>query len=264
MKIVVMGGTGLVGSKLIPKLAANGHEAIAASPASGVNTITGDGLAEVLKGAEVVVDVTNSPSFEDDAVMNFFTTSTRNLISYERAARVKHHLALSVVGTDRLAESGYFRGKIAQEKLIKESSMPYSILHATQFYEFLVSLADGATEGDEVRLASVLFQPMAADDVAKALEKAATGAPLNGMVEVGGPEVFRLNEFIKLGLKAIGDPRTVVIDPQSRYAGALLSERILIPDEDATRAEVRFEDWLKTNTPRAHGTIAAAPTGQRS
>src|ERR1700747_1678300 len=190
MKIVVIGGTGLIGSKLVPKCREQGHEAVAASPNTGVNTLTGEGLGEVLKGASVVVDVSNSPSWEDSAVLKFFETSTRNLLSYEGTAGVKHHVALSVVGTDRLSESGYFRAKIAQEKMIRESSIPYSIVHATQFFEFLKGLADISMVGDKVHLPHVLWQPMAADDVATAVGRIAVGAPVNGTVEIGGPEQF--------------------------------------------------------------------------
>src|SRR5881397_3787755 len=195
MKIVVIGGTGLIGSRVVTWLRGHGHEAVPASPNSGVNTLTGEGLAEVLKGASVVVDVSNSPSWEDAAVMNFFETSTRNLLTYEASAGVGHHVALSVVGTQRLSESGYFRAKIVQEKLIKSSAVPYSIVHATQFFEFLKSLADISTEGNKVRLPGVLFQPMAADDVAIAVGRIALGEPVNGTVETGGREPFRLDEL---------------------------------------------------------------------
>ena len=256
MKIVVIGGTGLIGSKLVRKLTERGHDAIPASPDSGVNTLTGEGLAEVLNGADVVVDVSNSPSFEEKAVMDFFTKSTGNLLSYGATASVKHHVALSVVGTDRLSESPYFRAKIAQEKLIKESSRPYSIVHATQFFEFVKSIAAAATVGDKVRLAPVLIQPMAADDVASAVGTVAAGTPLNGTVEVAGPETFRLDELIRLGLAAANDPREVVADPQARYFGTLLSERVLLPADDARPGEVRFEDWLNENKP---GAPQAAP-----
>jgi uncharacterized protein YbjT (DUF2867 family) len=244
MKIVVIGGTGLIGSKLVIKLREHGHEAVAASPNSGVNTITGEGLAEILVGASVVVDVSNSPSFEDAAVLKFFETSTRNLLAAEAEAGVGHHVALSVVGTERLAESGYFRAKIAQEKLIKESPVPYSIVHATQFFEFVKSIADAATVGSTVRVAPVFIQPMAADDVAGAVDRAATGSPLNGIVEVAGPEQFRLDEFIRQGLSARKDPREVVADPDARYFGAKLDERTLVPDGDAQLGETRFADWL--------------------
>jgi uncharacterized protein YbjT (DUF2867 family) len=197
MKIVVIGGTGLIGSKLVDKLRKNGHQAVPASPDSGVNTLTGEGLAEALDGAEVAVDVSNSPSFEDAAVLEFFETSTRNLLKAEAAAGVGHHVALSVVGTERLSESGYFRAKIAQERLIKESSIPYSIVHATQFFEFIRSIADAATDGNAVRLAPVLIQPMAADDVASAVGRISVGLPVNGTVEVAGAEPFRLDELIR-------------------------------------------------------------------
>jgi uncharacterized protein YbjT (DUF2867 family) len=244
MKLVVIGGTGLIGSKLVTKLREHGHEAVPASPDTGVNTLTGEGLANVLQGASVVIDVSNSPSFADGPVMEFFTTSTGNLLKYEADAGVKHHVALSVVGTERLSESGYFRAKQAQEKLIRESSVPYSIVHATQFYEFVKSIAAGATEGNTVRLAPVFIQPMAADDVAKAVGMISVGAPVNGIVEIAGPEQFRLDELIRQGLKAKQDPREVVADRGARYFGALLGERTLLPGEGARLGEVRFEEWL--------------------
>lgn len=244
MKIVVIGGTGLIGSKVVTKLRDAGFEAVAASPNSGVNTITGEGVAEVLKGASVVVDVSNSPSFEDAAVLAFFETSTRNLLAAEAAEGVRHHVALSVVGTERLAGSGYMRAKIAQEKLVEESSIPYSIVHATQFFEFMKGIADGATDGGTVRLASVLIQPMAAEDVATAVAKVAAGPPLNGIVEIAGPEQFRLDEIVRRYLGARDDPRSVIADPFARYAGALLEERTLVPAGNATIGETRFEDWL--------------------
>ena len=244
MKIVVIGGTGLIGSKLIEKLTARGYEAIAAAPNTGVNTLTGEGLAEVLKNASVVVDVSNSPSFEEKAVMEFFQISTGNLLSYEAKAGVRHHVALSVVGTDRLQESPYIRAKIAQEKLIKESEIPYSIVHATQFFEFVKSIADTATVGNQVRLPSVFIQPMAAEDVAKAVGRVAVGTPLNGMVEVAGPERLRFDEFIRRGLRARNDLREVVVDPNALYFGAKLSELTLVASGEASIGEVRFEDWL--------------------
>lgn len=244
MRIVVIGGSGLIGSKLVTKLGEQGHEAVAASPNSGVNTLTGEGLAEVLKGASVVVDVSNSPSWEDAAVMEFFKTSTSNLLTYEAAAGVGHHVALSVVGSERLIESGYFRAKIAQENLIKGSSIPYSIVRATQFFEFVKGIADISTEGNQVRLPLALIQPMAADDVASAVGRIALGAPRNGTVEVGGPEQFRLDKLVRRGLAARKDPREVVADPQARYYGAELSERTLLPGDDAQLGETRFEDWL--------------------
>jgi uncharacterized protein YbjT (DUF2867 family) len=244
MKLVIIGGTGLIGSKLVTKLREHGHDAVAAAPNTGVNTLTGEGLAEVLQGASVVVDVSNSPSFEDAAVMEFFTTSTRNLLKAAGAAGVTHYVALSVVGTERLSESGYFRAKIAQEQLIRESSIPYSIVHATQFFEFVKSIAAAASDGNIVRLAPVLIQPMAADDVAKAVGRIAVGAPVNGIVEVAGPEQIRLDELIREGLKARQDPREVVADPQSRYFGAMLSERTLVPADNARLGEIRFQEWL--------------------
>jgi uncharacterized protein YbjT (DUF2867 family) len=245
MKIVVIGGSGLIGSKLVTKLRAEGREVIAASPNTGVNALTGEGLAEVLKDASVVVDVSNSPSWEDAAVMKFFETSTRNLISYEAAAGVGHHVALSVVGTDRLSESGYFRAKIAQEKLIKASSIPWSIVHATQFFEFLKGLADISSDGDKVRLPPVFFQPMAADDVATAVGRIAVGPALNGTVEIGGPEQFRLDDLVRRRLAAMKDPREVIADPRALYSGAKVSEKTLVPDKDARLGETRFETWLK-------------------
>lgn len=244
MKIVVIGGTGLIGSKLVAKLNEYGHEAVAASPNLGVNTITGEGLAAALESASVVVDVSNSPSFEDEAVLSFFETSTGNLLAAEAVAGVQHHVALSVVGTERLSESGYFRAKIAQEKLIAESTIPYTIVHATQFFEFVKSIAAAATDGNTVRLAPVLIQPMAADDVAAAVGKVAVGSPVNGIVEVAGPQQFRLDDLIRQELSARNDPREVVADPHARYYGAELSERTLVPDADARVSETRFEDWL--------------------
>ena len=244
MKVVIIGGTGLIGSKVVTRLREQGHEAVPASPDSGVNTLTGEGLAEVLTGAAVVIDVSNSPSFDDAAVLNFFTTSTRNLLAAEAVAGVAHHVALSVVGSDRLPESGYFRAKVAQEELIAASRIPYSIVRATQFFEFSKRIADEATDGSMVRIAPVLFQPMAAADVATAVAKIAVGAPLNGVVEVAGPQQFRFDEFITLGLRARHDAREVVADPHARYFGAELDERSLVPTTDATLGEMRFEDWL--------------------
>lgn len=244
MKIVVIGGTGLIGSKLVTKLLEQRHEAIAASPNSGVNSVTGEGLAEVLKGASVVVDVSNSPSWEDAAVLKFFETSTRNLLSYGAAAGVGHHVALSVVGTQRLAESGYFRAKIAQEKLIKESSTTYSIVQATQFFEFLKGLADISFDGNKVHLPPVLFQPMAAEDVATAVGRIAVGPPVNGTVEIGGPEQFRMDELVRRRLVALKDPRQVIPDPNALYSGAKISERTLVPGNNARLGETRFETWL--------------------
>ena len=244
MKIVVIGGTGLIGSKLVNKLREHGHEAVAAAPNTGVNTLTGEGLAEVLKGASVVVDVSNAPSWEDAAVLNFFKTSTHNLLTYEAVAGVGHHVALSVVGTDQLSESGYFRAKIAQEKLIKESPIPYTIVHATQFFEFLKGLADISVVDGKVHLPPVLFQPMAADDVASAVGRIAVGQPVNGIVEIGGPEQFRVDELVRRRLATLKDPREVIADPDARYSGAKLSERTLVPGNNARLGETRFETWL--------------------
>jgi uncharacterized protein YbjT (DUF2867 family) len=244
MKVVVIGGTGLIGSKLVRKLIEHGHEAVAASPNTGVNSITGEGLADALKGASAVVDVTNSPSWEDAAVLNFFETSTRNLLAYGAEAGVRHHVALSVVGTDRLLESGFFRAKLAQENLIKTSPIPYSIVRATQFFEFVKSIADFSTEGDTVRLPDALIQPMAGDDVASALGKIVAGSPVNGTVEVGGPEQFRMDELIRKSLAASHDPRKVVADPSARYFGIKVNESSLIPDTEAQLSETRFANWL--------------------
>lgn len=243
MKIVVIGGTGLIGSKLVTRLGEHGHEAVAAAPNTGVDTLTGEGLADALVGADVVVDVSNSPSFEDNAVMEFFETSTRNLLAAEAAAGVGHHVVLSVVGTDRLQGSGYFRAKLAQEKLIAGSSLPYSIVHATQFFEFVPRIADEATDGGTVRLAPVYFQPMAGDDVAKAVGRTAAGTPVNGIVEVGGPEKFRMDEFFSEVLAAQDDPRVVVADPNARYFGVVPGERTLLPGDGATLGELRYRDW---------------------
>jgi uncharacterized protein YbjT (DUF2867 family) len=244
MKIVVIGGTGLIGSKLINKLRKDGHEAVAASPNTGVNSITGEGLAEALKGASVVVDVTNSPSWEDAAVLKFFETSTRTLLTYEAAAGVGHHVAVSVVASERLLESGFFRAKIAQEKLIEESSVPYTIVRATQFFEFVKSIADISVEGDKVHLAPVLFQPMAADDVATGVGRIVVGPPANGIVEIAGPEQFRLDELVRRRLATLKDSREVVTDPNARYSGAKVSEKTLLPGNDARLGETRFEVWL--------------------
>jgi len=255
MKIVVIGGTGLIGSKLVKKLREHGHEAVAASPNTGVNSITGEGLADALKGASVVVDVTNSPSWDDAAVLKFFEISTRNLLANEAAAGVGHHIALSVVGTERLLESGFFRAKFAQEKLIKASSIPYSIVRATQFFEFLKGLADISVDGDKVHLAPVLFQPMAADDVATAVGKIAVGPPVNGTVEIGGPEQFRLDELVRQRLASLKDPREVIADPNARYSGAKISEKTLVPGNNARLGETRFETWLTqpaAQIPSAH------------
>ena len=244
MKIVVVGGSGLIGSKLVTMLTRDGHEVVAASRRSGVDVVTGEGLAEALKGASVVVDVTNSPSFEDAAVMKFFKTATHNLLAAEAAAGVGHHVALSVVGTERLLRSGYLRAKFAQEKLIKDSSVPYSIVQATQFFEFLKTIADAATHGNAVRVPPVHIQPIAADDVARAVAKIATGTPLNGTVEIGGPEPFYLDGLIQRVLGARNDPREVIADPHARYFGTELNERSLVAGDEAELGEIRFDEWL--------------------
>jgi uncharacterized protein YbjT (DUF2867 family) len=244
MKIVVIGGSGLIGSKLVDKLGQHGHDAVAADLKTGVNTLTGEGLDDVLEGAAVVVDVSNAPSWEDAAVMEFFRTSTGNLLAAESAAGVAHHVALSVVGTERLTESGYFRAKLAQEQLIAGSSIPYSIVRATQFYEFVKRIAAAATDGNTVRLPAALIQPMAADDVASGVGRVAVGAPRNGMVEIAGPEQFRLDELIRGVLTTRNDPREVVTDPRARYFGVNPSERALLPGADARLGETRFGDWL--------------------
>jgi uncharacterized protein YbjT (DUF2867 family) len=251
MKVVIIGGSGLIGSKLVARLREQGHEAVPASPDSGVNTLTGEGLAEALVGANVVVDVSNSPSFEDAAVLKFFQTSTGNLLAAEAAAGVGHHVALSVVGSDRALDSGYLRAKVAQEKLIAASRTPYTIVRSTQFFEFLKRIADEATDGNTVRIAPVLFQPIAADDVAKAVARAAVSAPVNGIVEIAGPQQVRFDEFIRLGLNARQDPRVVVADPHAGYFGMELGERSLVPDADARLGEIRFEEWLGQSAPQA-------------
>ena len=261
MKIVVIGGTGLIGSKLVNKLREHGHEAVAAAPNTGVNTLTGEGLAAVLEGASVVVDVSNAPSWEDAAVLNFFETSTRNLLIYEKAAGVGHHVALSVVGTDRLSESGYFRAKIAQEKLIKESPIPYTIIHATQFFEFLKGLADISVVDGKVHVPPVLFQPMAADDVAIAVGKVAVGPPATGIVEIGGPEQFRIDELVRRRLAALKDPREVIADPNALYSGARITDKTLVPGKNARLGDTRFETWLTQSAaqiPSAHPKTEAA------
>ena len=258
MKIVVIGGSGLIGSKLVKNLRNHGHAALAASPNSGVNTLTGEGLAEALKGASVVVDVSNSPSFEEKASLDFFTTATGNLLRYEQAAGVQHHVALSVVGTERLAQRrpsdgektirGYFRAKLVQEKLIAESPIPFSIVHATQFFEFAKSIADAATDGSTVRVAPVLIQPMAAEDVASAVAQIAVGAPVNRIIEVAGPEQFRLDEFILHALRAHNDARTVVTDRRAGYFGVEVEADALIPGKDALMGETNFATWLSQST----------------
>jgi len=249
MKIVVIGGSGLIGSKLVAKLREHGQEAVAASPNTGVDTITGKGLAEVLKGASVVVDVSNSPNWEDAPVMKFFQTSTRNLLTYEAAAGVGHHVALSVVGTDRLLESGYFRAKLAQEDLIKAGPIPYSIVRATQFFEFVKGIADLSTEGKEIRLPGVFIQPMAAEDVARAVGRVAIGTPVNSTVEIGGPERFRLDELLRMYLAGRDDPREVIGDPKARYYGVTVTDNTLVPDDGARLGTMRFVNWLNESAP---------------
>jgi uncharacterized protein YbjT (DUF2867 family) len=259
MKIVVIGGTGLIGSKLVNKLRAMGHETMAASPNTGVDTITGAGLREALAGARVVVDVSNSPSFEDNAVMDFFTTSTRNLLAAEKEAGVTHHVALSVVGTDRLQESGYFRAKLAQENLIKESHAPYTILRSTQFFEFVARIASESSDGKSVRAAGAYIQPIVSDDVVAALGKIAVEDPVNGVVEIAGPERFHIDELLRQLMKAIGDARMVITDSDTRYFGALLRERTLTPDSPNIVGKMHFADWVASSAGRARAQ-AARPT----
>jgi uncharacterized protein YbjT (DUF2867 family) len=244
MKIVVIGGSGLIGTKLVNRLREKGHEVVAASPESGVNTITGEGLTQALAGAQVVVDVANSPSFEDKAVLEFFETSGRNLMTAEAAAGVGHHLALSVVGTERLPESGYLRAKMAQENLIKASGIPYTILHSTQFFEFISGIIKSATEGDVIRLSPALLQPIASDDVVAALAELAVGPPLNATVEVAGPEACPLDKIARKFLAASGDRRQVIADVHARYFGAELNDRSLTPGDHPRLGSIRFEDWL--------------------
>ena len=250
MKIVVIGGTGLIGTKLVNKLRQSGLEVVAASPASGVNTITGEGLAEALAGAQVVVDVANAPSWEDKAVLEFFETSGRNLLAAEAAAGVGHHVALSVVGTDRLQESGYFRAKMAQENLIKASKIPYTIVRSTQFFEFMGGIAQSGTVGQTVHLPPALFQPIASDDVSAAMADVTLGAPLNGTIEIAGPERVRLDELVGRFLRATQDPREVVTDVHARYSGVELNDQSLTPGDNPRIGATRFEDWLSRSIPQ--------------
>lgn len=250
MKIVVIGGSGLIGTKVVNNLRALGHEVVAASPKSGVNTLTGEGLAAALAGARVVVDVANSPSFEDKAVLEFFEKSGRNLLAAEAAAGVAHHVALSVVGTERLLASGYFRAKMVQEQLITASKTPYTIVRATQFFEFVSSIAQGATEGQTVRLPSALMQPIVSDDVAAALTRVVLEAPVNGIVEIAGPEKIGQDEFVRRFLRATGDARTVVTDPKARYFGTELNDQSLTPGANPRLGFIRFDDWLKDSVVR--------------
>ena len=248
MKIVVIGGTGLIGSKVVQLLAEHGHEPVAASPNSGVDTITGEGLAEVLVGANVVVDVSNSPSFADDDVLAFFTTSTANLLAAERDAGVTHHVALSVVGSDRLPDSGYLRAKVAQERLIEDSGRPYSIVRATQFYEFVGRIADEVTVDGTARVSTGFMQPMAAADVSAAVARVAAGDPIDGVLEIGGPERIGMDELIRTGLAAKGDTRTVISDPEAPYFGTRLEGTELVPRPEAQLSTTTFADWLAAQT----------------
>src|SRR5688572_15617537 len=250
MKIVVIGGTGLIGSKTVAILRQRGHEVLAASPQSGINTITGEGLKEAMAGTQVVIDLANSPSFEDRAVLEFFETSGRNLLAAEIAAGVRHHVALSIVGTDRTPQDGYFRAKVAQEKLIEKSGIPYTIIRATQFLEFLGGIAASSTDGNMVRLSPGLFQPIAADDVAAIVAEVALAAPRSGIVEIAGPERAPFNEIVARYLKALGDPRAVVSDPEARYFGGRVEERSLVPLGEARLGRIGFDEWLSRSIPQ--------------
>jgi uncharacterized protein YbjT (DUF2867 family) len=245
MKIVVIGGTGLIGSKTVANLRKGGHEVVAASPNSGVNTITGEGLNEALAGAQVVIDLANSPTFEDKAVLEFFETSGRNLLTAEAAAGVRHHVALSIVGIDRTPDNGYFRAKVAQENLIKASGIPYTIIRSTQFLEFLGAIAASSADGNTVSISPGLFQPIAADDVAAIVAEVALAAARNGIVEIAGPERTQFNEFVARYLKAVGDPRRVVSDPEARYYGGRVEERSLVPLGEARLGRIGFDEWLR-------------------
>lgn len=247
MKIVIIGGTGLIGSKTAARLRDKGHEVLAVSPSTGVNTVTGEGLEKALVGAEVVIDLANAPSWEDKAVLEFFETAGRNLLAADAKAGVKHHIALSIVGTERLPENGYFRAKLAQERLIKRSSIPYTIVHSTQFMEFLKGIADEATVGTVARLSPASFQPIASDDVADAMTDIALGKPLNGTIEIAGPERAPMNEIIARYLKAANDPRTVEADIHARYFGSELNDQSIVPGEGARIGKVSFEDWFRSS-----------------
>jgi uncharacterized protein YbjT (DUF2867 family) len=251
MKIVVIGGTGLIGSKTVAILRQGGHEVVAASPDTGVNTITGEGLTEAVAGAQVVIDLANSPSFEDRAVLEFFQTSGRNLLAAEAAAGVRHHVALSIVGTDRTPDNGYFRAKVAQEQLIETSGIPYTIIRSTQFLEFLGRIADSCADGNVVRVSPGLFQPIAADDVAAIVAEVALAAPRNGIVEIAGPERAPFNDIVARYLKAVGDPREVVRDPEARYYGGRVEERSLVPLGEARLGRIGFDEWLRRSPARA-------------
>ena len=251
-KIIVVGGTGLIGSKVVAKLSEHGHEAVAAAPNTGVNTLTGEGVSAALEGAQVVVDVSNSPSFEENDVLNFFTTSTNNLLAAEAVAGVGHHVALTIVGTNRPQNIPYFRAKTAQEELIRKSGMPYSLVHATQFFEFLGSIADISMNGDgNIHLPGALIQPIAAEDVATAVARTAAGDPLNGDVEIAGPEQFTMDEFVRRGLAFRQDHRTVVRDPDAQYYGAHIDDRTLIPVDGAQIFKTTLDEWLPANPPRS-------------
>ena len=251
MKIVVIGGTGLIGSKTVPILRQRGHEVVAASPNTGVNTITGQGLKEAMAGTQVVIDLANSPSFEDKAVLEFFETSGRNLLPAESAAGVRHHVALSIVGTDRTPDNGYFRAKVAQERLIEKSGIPYTIIRSTQFLEFLGGIAASSTHGHTIRLSPGLFQPIAADDVGPIVADVALAAPRNGIVEIAGPERAPFNDIVARYLKALGDPRAVVSDPEARYFGGRVEERSLVPLGEARLGRIGLEEWLRRSQAKA-------------
>ncbi len=251
MKIVVIGGTGLIGSKTVAILRQGGHEVVAASPRSGINSVTGEGIKEAVAGAQVVIDLANSPSFENKAVLDFFETSGRNLLAAEAAAGVAHHIALSIVGTDRTPDNGYFRAKVAQEKLIESSGIPYTIIRSTQFLEFLGAIADSAADGNRIRLSPGLFQPIAADDVAVLVADVALAAPRNGIVEIAGPERGPFNEIIARYLKGLGDPREVVSDPEARYWGGRVEEHSLVPLGEARLGRIGLDEWLRRSRPAA-------------
>jgi len=255
MKIVVVGGSGLIGSKVVNRLRQKGHEVLVAAPNTGVNTITGEGLKEAISGAQVVIDLANSPSFEDKAVLEFFETSGRNLLAAEAASGVRHHVALSIVGTDRTPDNGYFRAKVAQEKLIETSGIPYTIIRSTQFLEFLGGIAASATDGNVVRLSPGLFQPIAADDVAVVVADVALAAPRSGIVEIAGPERAPFNEIVARYLKALGDPREVVSDPEARYFGGRVEEHSLVPLGEARLGRIGFDEWLRRSQARAQARV---------